>query len=296
MNYPLRAFDESSISAFMPVEKIGLVASVNPDGLPHVTLITSIRASGPSTVTLGEFCKGTSKTNIAKNPKTAFLIMTMDRRLWRGHAVWTHLKEEGPEFESYNDLPMFRYNAYFGINTVHYLDLVDAAGPAGLPLPSIIAASLATLVNAKGAATHKSDKAGNQERILSFFGEKLINTLGCLKFLAYIKDDGFPEIIPILQCRAAGSSRLVFSFLAYGAELKKVPAGATVAVFSVTMQMEDVLVRGRFSGISNNPILPSAYVDIDWVYNSMPPGHGQIWPPVPLSPVREWDDFFQGAA
>lgn len=293
MNYPLRAFDKASMDAFMPAEKIGVVASVNPDGLPHITLITSIRTSGPSTVTLGEFCKGTGKTNIQKNPKTAFLIMTMDRRLWRGHAVWTHLKEDGPEFESYNDLPMFRYNAYFGINTVHYLDLVDAAGPDSLPLPSIIAATLATLVNAKGAAPAKPDE---KERALSFFGEKLFNTLGSLKFLAYIKDDGFPELIPILQCRAANSRRLVFSTLAYGVELKKVPAGATVAVFGVTMQMEDILVRGRFSGVSENPILPSATIDIDWVYNSMPPAHSQIYPPIPLEPVTKWDDFYQGAA
>jgi hypothetical protein len=26
-------------------------------------------------------------------------------------------------------------------------------------------------------------------------------------------------------------------------------------------------------------------VDIEWVYNSMPPGHGQIYPPVALKPV-----------
>jgi len=290
MNYPLRAFDRASMDAFMPAEKIGLVASVDPGGLPHITLITSIRSSGPSTLTLGEFCKGASKSNIQKNPKTAFLIMTMDRKMWRGHALWTHLRREGPEYQAYNDLPMFRYNAYFGINTVHYLDLVDAAGPDPLPMGSIIAASLASLVNARAAAPEKGD---DNARILSHFAEKLINTLGALKFLAYIRDDGFPEIIPVFQCRAAGSRRLVFSALAYRRELQKIAPGTTAAIFSVTMQMEDVLVRGRFSGVSTNIILPYAYVDIDWVYNSMPPAHGRIYPPSPLEPVRQWDDFYR---
>ena len=37
--------------------------------------------------------------------------------------------------------------------------------------------------------------------------------------------------------------------------------------------------------------IQTGIVDIDWVYNSMPPAHGQIYPPVPLIPVTEWADF-----
>jgi hypothetical protein len=283
--FDIKAFDGSAIQAFMPAEKIGVVATVNPAGVPHLTLITSIRASHPAQLTLGEFCKGCSKHHIQRNPNVAFLILTMDRRMWRGHARWTHLKTEGPEYESYNDLPMFRYNAYFGINTVHYLDLVDATGPERLPLPSILLSSLLT-GTAKGAV-----RTGTADRILTPFAQKLFNRFGALKFLAWIKDDGFPEIVPILQCRAADSRRLVFSPLAYGRELSRVPTGATVAVFGLTMKMEDVLVRGRYAGATRRRMIRVGTVDIEWVYNSMPPAHGQIYPPVPLAPVTGWDDF-----
>ena len=208
MVYDLKEFDEKAIKAFEPAEKIGLVASVNPDGLPHITLITSIGAAGPKQVILGEFCKGSSKSQIQKNPKIGFLVMTMDRKMWRGHARWTHLREEGPEDEKYNDLPMFRYNAYFGINTVHYLDLIDARGPDGLPLPQIILSSLMTKI-ARGGVISKSE-----DRILTTFGEDLFNRLDALKFIAYIREDGYPEIVPLLQCQAAGSRRLAFSTMA----------------------------------------------------------------------------------
>ena len=57
--------------------------------------------------------------------KIGFAILTLDKKLWRGKALWTHLKKEGPEYEVYNQQPMFRYNTYFGINTVHYLDLKE---------------------------------------------------------------------------------------------------------------------------------------------------------------------------
>lgn len=280
-----KTLDEKAIEAFSPAEKIGLVATVTPEGLPHLTLITSIRAAGPKQITLGEFCRGQSKAHLRKNPKSAFLVMTMDRKMWRGHARWTHLRTEGPEYQSYNDLPMFRYNAYFGINTVHYLDLIDARGAEALPLPAIISAILMTKMARGGAAT------GKKHPVLNPFSEALFNRLDALKFIAYIRTDGYPEIIPLLQCQAADSRRLVFSTLAYGKEISRIPAGQKVAVFGLTMQMEDVLIRGTYTGVSRPRLIRSGTVDIEWVYNSMPPAHGQIYPPVPLQPITRWADF-----
>jgi len=285
VDYNLKQLDDQTIEAFSPNEKIGMVASINPEGLPHITLITSLRSAGPKQITLGEFCKGSSKINIQQNPNIAFLVLTMDRRMWRGHARWTHLRKEGPEYQSYNDLPMFRYNAYFGINTVHYLDLLDARGPDSLPLLTIVLSALMTKISKAGSQT------GNSERILTSFGENLFNALDALKFIAYIKDDGFPEIVPVLQCQAADSRRLVFSSLAYREELRKISQGQIVSVFGLTMKMEDVLVRGKFQGFSSKMGIDAGVVDIDWVYNSMPPAHGQIYPPVPLKAVTQWADF-----
>ena len=136
------SFSESDIEAFEPAEKIGIVACINPDGLPHITLITSLRASGPDQITLGEFCKGLSKQYIQQNPQIAFLVLTLDKKLWRGKARWTHLRKEGPEYERYNQIPMFRYNTYFGINTVHYLDLLETTEKQDLPMSKIIPAAV----------------------------------------------------------------------------------------------------------------------------------------------------------
>ncbi len=279
------AFNAEDIQAFLPAEKIGVVASVNPDGLPHITLITSIRANNERQLTLGEFCRGNSKAFIQENPEIAFMVLTMDKRMWRGTARWTHFRKDGPEYQSYNDLPMFRYNAYFGINTVHYLDLVSVAGPMGLPIPRILMATLMTRFSRSASAT------GNNERILTAFAERLFNQLGTLKFLSYIGTDGFPVLIPLLQCQAADSRRLVFSQNTYKAELCQIPEDQPVAVFCLSMKMEDVLVRGTFNGFSKHRMIHTGSVDINWVYNSMPPAHGQIYPQKPLEPVTEWWDF-----
>jgi hypothetical protein len=276
------SFSKQDREAFEPAEKIGIVASINPEGLPHITLITSLRANGPDRITLGEFCKGLSKQYIQQNPEIAFLVLTLDKKIWRGKARWTHLRREGPEYESYNQIPMFRYNTYFGINTVHYLDLIETTEKQDLPISKIIPAALITKI-AKGAA-----KTGGRDLILTPFAQDLFNQLDALKFISFVGSDGFPVLIPLIQCQAADSRRLVFSPYAFAQELEAIPVGEIVAVFGITMKMEDVLIRGTFLGYERHRLLNVGTIDIEWVYNSMPPAHRQIYPEVELKPVVDF--------
>ncbi len=66
------------------------------------------------------------------------------------------------------------------------------------------------------------------------------------------------------------------------------PGGSTVSVFGLTFDMEDVLVRGVFNGYSRYRGVRLGTVDIDWVYNPMPPKQGQVYPAVELRPVTEF--------
>lgn len=272
-------FTEADMKAFAPSEKVGILATVTPEGFPHLSLLTSVMAAKPDQLIVGEFCKGVSKEYMQRTRKIAFAILTLDKKLWRGKALWTHLQKEGPEYEIYNQQPMFRYNTYFGINTVHYFDLKETSTGSALPLGSVIQSSLLTRL-AKSSAV----KAAS-ERALTHFGEQLFNGLSSLKFLSFIGEDGYPVIIPVIQCQAADASRLAFHPGAFGRELGLLKTGMTISVFGLTMQMEDVLVRGVFNGYSRYRGVKLGTMDIDWVYNAMPPNHGQIYPPVPLQRV-----------
>jgi hypothetical protein len=210
---------------------------------------------------------------VKTNPKTSFLIMTLDRSLWRGRALWTHQATHGEDYEMFNNKPMFRYNAYFGIHTVHYMDLIETYGKESLPLLQIGLGSILTKA-AKSAARQES----STKRILKPWAEDLFNRLDAIKFLSYVGDDGFPAIIPLIQCQAADSTRLAFSPLAYNEELSALRQGSSVAIFGLTMDMEDVLVRGVFTGFGKHRGVTLGCVDIIWVYNSMPPKPGQIYP------------------
>jgi hypothetical protein len=275
-------FSEADIRAFEPELKIGLLATVNPDGLPHLTLLSSIKASGAHQVTFGQFIEGFSKQHVRQNPKTAWLIMTLDKNLWRGQATFTHTANSGPDYDFYNNTPMFRYNAYFGIHTVFYLDLVEFHGKEPLPMQSIISASLQTIL-AKVFHLRRPSHA-----VLNPWTRQLLGKLGNLKFLAYIRTDGYPEIIPVLQLQPLDRQRVVFAASPYTADLAAIPQGASLAVFGMTLDMEDVLLRGEYQGLHRIAGIPCGVVDINWVYNSMPPKPMQIYPEVPLEAVGEF--------
>ena len=269
----LTRFSENDLKQFEPEAKVGLIATINQEGLPHITLITALQAKTPDKLIWGQFSEGQSKQNVKTNPKAGFLIMTLDRSLWRGKALWTHQTTHGEDYEMFNNKPMFRYNAYFGIHTVHYMDLMETYGRESLPLLQIGLGSILTKA-AKSAARQES----RAERILRPWAERLFNRLDAIKFLSYVGDDGFPVIIPLIQCQAADSTRLAFSPLAYREEISALRQDSSVAIFGLTMDMEDVLVRGVFAGFGRHRGVTLGCVDIVWVYNSMPPKPGQIYP------------------
>ena len=64
--------------------------------------------------------------------------------------------------------------------------------------------------------------------------------------------------------------------------------GACLAILGINLKMQSVLVRGTFQGFKKYRLATLGVLDIDWVYNSMPPSHGQIYPEVPMEAVTNF--------
>lgn len=275
------ALGEDAVRAFENDAKIALLATLDADGKPHVSLITSLQARTPGELMFGQFSEGLSKQHLRADPRAGFLVMSKDRRIWRGSARWTHAAKQGDEYELYNQKPMFRYNAYFGIHTVHYLDLVALSGREKFDAGPFVR-GLVTIALARRLAGGDSGA-----RILTPWAERHIAAARTLKFLAYVGGDGFPVIVPLVPCQPASSRRLVVATSVHPGELEALAAGTTCAVYALNLTMESVLVRGRWAKPRRYLGLQAATLDIDWVYNSMPPSHGVIYPPTVLAPVAE---------
>ncbi len=278
----LITFTEEDIIGTQPAMKVGLLASVSANGLPHVTLLSSLMACGPTAMCFGQFTEGMSKKHILENPKVGFLIMSLDKALWRGKATYTHNLKKGQEYNFYNNIPMFRYNAYFGVHTVYYMDLVVQTGKAPLPMNKIIFAAVQTM-QARILGS-KSDA----NPVLNHWTRAFVDKIDNLKFLSYVGEDGYPIIVPAIQTQSLDSQCILFSTSVYTEELVAIPTGVPLAVFSMALTMEDVLMRGKYKGISRVGGVIVGEVEIDWVYNPMPPVPGQIYPPVEIKPITQY--------
>jgi hypothetical protein len=275
-------FSETDIQSTQVPMKVGLLVTITPEGLPHVTLLSSLMACGSTQLCFGQFTEGMSKAHILANPKVGFLIMGLDKNLWRGKATYSHLAKSGPEYDYYNNVPMFRYNAYFGVHTVYYLDLLSQTGKKPLPMNRIILAAIKTLL-----ARSLGRKPGEQP-VLNGWTRTFLDKIDNLKFLAYVGQDGFPVIIPAIQAQSLGPDHVVFSTSVYTEELQAIPAGIPMAVFDMALTMEDVLLRGKYLGMRRVGGIKAGVVKVDWVYNPMPPAPGQIYPPVELKAITQF--------
>jgi len=282
MKRRLTEISAPDLEAFESEAKVGLLATLSPEGLPHLTLITSLQAFGPDKLGFGQFTEGLSKKHVLENPRTAWLIMSFRGEIWRGRATWTGLRREGAEYELFNRKPRFRYNTYFGIHTVHYLDLVDYGGRERLPALGMAAGIPLTM------AARLLAPRWLGERVLRPWAVSHLNSPTTFKHIAYLQPDGYPWIIPAVPLQVAGDSRLVLSQTVHADEMAEIPDGASVAVFAINRKAQSVMCRGAFRRFKRFGRALIAGIDIDYVYNTMPPKQGPVYPRQPLLAVTDF--------
>ncbi|MFH2116858.1 MAG: hypothetical protein ABII85_02305 [Bacillota bacterium] len=267
---------EDTFKAFSDSIKIGLVATIDDQMEPHITVLATLQGKDKKTMMLGKFVEGLSKQFIQDRPKTGFLIMNPQKEFWYGKMNYTHLLKDGDDYIMYNNQPLYRYNTYFGINTVYYFDLVEISDKFILPMGSIIKNAIKVVLRKKKFIDKQN------QNVMKPWASKFTSKMDTLKFLAYIDKSGYPQIIPVIQGQSVGSSRFVITNEPYKERLNTLEKGQKIAIFAFSMTMESVLLKGTFSGFQDTRY---GYLDIERVYNSMPPVHGYIYPETPRDEV-----------
>lgn len=260
--------DSRDMKDFDNPYKIALIAMEEGNGDLHTCMVSSLVNKGEDRMMFGEFVRGVSKRLIYEHPKTGFLIMSIGRDFWTGKMDFTHSVTEGEDYTKMNEYPLFRFNTYFGVNTVHYADLREISKRRALNMPGVIASAVWVMI-ARGA--NAGDKA---KKALRPWARKFLNGLITLKFIAYMGEDGYPKIVPVIQAQTASDSRIVFTRAPYSKMLKDLKENARVNVYGMSLDMEVVLVKGNY----HKGRLGLGVVDIDKVYNPAPPKTGYIYP------------------
>jgi hypothetical protein len=130
-------------------------------------------------------------------------------------------------------------------------------------------------------------KPGRQN-VLNPWTRTFVDKIDNLKFLCYVGADGYPLLIPAIQTQSLDAQHVLFSTSVYADELLPIPAGVPMAVFSMALTMEDVLMRGTYQGLRRVGGVKAGVVEVDWVYNPMPPVPGQVYPATEIRAVTEY--------
>jgi hypothetical protein len=277
----VKEFEDACTPAFAADTKIGLLSTVSPEGYPHVTLITTLTVKSKTELMWGQFSWGASKDYLKQNPKSGFLVVSLDQHWWTGTCDHESQVFKGDDFDFFNNKPTYRYNAYAGVGLVHYHKLRDVSiGEAFKPLPILFG------FNASKGMAKKVAGTGKGIEKMPPFGMAIGQGMTTLKFVSYIDGEGYPRIIPALQAYAADPEHIVVNAKPQEDLLAKIPAGAKVAVFFVNLACQDILAQGTWSGIKPMGLgKKGAVLDIEKTYNGCLPLPKYIYPEEPIQVV-----------
>lgn len=265
--------DEAAIAMMACDSKVGVLATEDESGYPHLSFLSSIQALGDHALTFGQFSAGLSKRFIMDRPRVGFLALSADKRYLSGNATYTHSANTGREFDLYNNKPLFRYNSYMGFYRIFYLNLDRISALRPLPMGSIVLGAILSRI--KALFVRKCEK-----NALPLVGQQLFSQLDSLKFLCYYDASGEAVLLPVVQATSAGSDRIALCGVPFGREFNRIPDGAKASILCLNLKMESVLVKGRYH---------KGILTIERVYNSMPPKMEYVYPrSETIEPVRSF--------
>lgn len=268
---------ERDAKDFASPYKVALIATHDPEGQVHITLLSSLMNRGDDEMVVGEFVKGLSKDFFHERPQAGFLIMNLSKEFWTGSMDFYDKKTEGPEYITFNEMTLFRFNTYFGVHTVHYAKLRDISDRRKLNLAGIGL----NMVRVRLASPFFK---GRGPEVFNAWTRQHTGKAGTLSFLGFTDPDGYPRILPVIQAMSVSNNRILLTAAPYKGLAEGLKDGDPASIFAANLDMEAVLLKGRYHKLAGG----LAAVDVDRVYNCMPPIHRYIYPPTPWQTVTEF--------
>jgi hypothetical protein len=245
------------------------VSTIDEDGYPHITFITSNVAISAKRIKWGEFTRGRSKGHVVKRPQQGIIYMNVAPpfKFLQAKVKMDSWSLEGSDAEDFNKMMLFRYNTYMRVYRVFFNDLIAARPLRPIPLMGIVKGVIQNKLKSFG-------KTGTPDPRLEKIGNQLFNGGLNPKFLSYIDTDGYPVILPVFQARAVEGKTIAVPYTQFKEDLMAIPDGAKVSVFAMNFESINQMVKGTVKNKESWGMM----IDIEKIYNSMPPKAGYLYP------------------
>ena len=267
---------ERDAKDFASPYKVALIATHDEEKDVHNTHLSSLMNRGDDEMVVGEIVKGLSKQFFHERPRAGFLIMNLAREFWTGTMDFSDKKTEGPEYITFNEMTLFRFNTYFGVHTVHYAELREISEKRKLNMAGI-AANMVRVILA--SALFK----GREVPVFNPWTRRHTAKAGTLLFLGFSGDDGYPRLLPVIQGKSVSRSRILLTPAPYKKLAEGLKDGDRASLFAASLDMEAVLLKGTYRRLPGG----LGAVDVDRDYNCMPPVPRYLYPETPWVAVTE---------
>ncbi|HME55461.1 MAG TPA: hypothetical protein VKM55_24850 [Candidatus Lokiarchaeia archaeon] len=280
----MKTLSPEAINFTAPTIMVKLLGTIDPEDYPHVTLIACNKAVASDTIKWGQFTQGTSKRNVLERPKQGAFYMTTKApyKFMQAKMDLDRCSVEGADAADFNAESLFRYNTYVRVYKI-YFNKIKAVSPIRDLSPiGILNGAIVDGIGKNGM------KTGIMEKRLPLAGASLFNGALNPKFACWLDPaDGYPIIVPCFQARAIERKSIVFPLTQFKQDLAVLETGAKAAFFALDTELRSLLVKGKFLGFKKSSGISFGQVDIETVYNTMPPVPGVVYPALEIRPKVE---------
>jgi hypothetical protein len=171
------------------------LATRSASGVPNVVPVISIQSADdqPDTLFFGNFLLRKSIQNLKEDSRVGVLVITPELSGWILKGDFVEFQRTGTYVDRQMSSSLLRYNAYTGIRNAGILRIRSVESAFSISKMQVakdyLLARLAGLVKPRN---------GNQGTTLPLAVRREFAKMAAVKVLAWVRDDGYPTIVPVL--------------------------------------------------------------------------------------------------
>ncbi len=219
------------------------LATRSADGMPNVVPCISLQPADdqPDTLFFGNFLLRKSIKNLESDKRLAILVITPELRGWMLRGDFVEFQRTGPYVDRQMSGSLLRYNAYTGIRNAGIIRVTAVEGDFAISKLQVARDFAMARIAALTARPPE-----NGAHIMPLPVRHEFGKMAAVKVMAWVRDDGYPIIVPALSLQPAGDKALISAKPA--SRLPFPPANARVAANILTFEAVSYQAKGLWNG------------------------------------------------
>ena len=237
------------------------LATRSAAGTPNVVPVISILPADdqPDTLFFGNFLLRKSIQNLKEDARVGILVITPELRGWMLKGDLVEFQRTGTYVDRQMSGSLLRYNAYTGIRNAGIIRVRSVEGDFAISRMQVAKDFVLARLAALGWPRKRNPGSTMPLAVRREFARMV-----AVKVLAWVREDGYPTIVPALSMQPAGDQTLLC--WKTNPALPQPPADAQVATNILTFEAISYQAKGQWMARGN-----SGAIKVAEVYAGGPP-------------------------